>query len=245
MKDIVTTETRAIEATPESILQRAIDAKLEPASMEKFYALYQQMKADQARAAFAQAFSRFKSICPPVPRATPNPQFKVERNGVRRDRMFASLEDIERTVRDPLGECGLSYRWTDAKIADGMLALSCEVAHTAGHSVESTVFLPVDSKAGCSEQQKFGIVMSYAQRYSLIQALGLTSCDVDEDGNMPGDAGDTISEEQASNLELAVENVSGDVKKFLAALGVEKFTLIPLSKYGKALELIERKRGGK
>lgn len=236
-------ELATVPATPESILQQAIAAKMDPTSMEKLYDLFRQMKADAARAAFSQAMSRFKSTCPAIPRRTPNPQFKaVDRNGVSRVRMFASLEDIGHTVRAPLAECGLSYRWGDAKIDAGVLTVPCIISHEGGHSESSSVPIVTESKAGCSDQQKFGIAQTYAMRYSLIAALGLTTCDEDDDGNMPADAGETITEEQAANLELAVQGVGGDVKRFLKMLGVEKFTLIPLSKYGPALAAVDKKR---
>jgi hypothetical protein len=213
--------------------------------MEKFYALFERMKAAQAKQQFSEAMSAFKAACPPVQRRTLNPQFKtVDRAGVSKTRTFASLEDIAATVRDPLGEHGLSYRWTDSKVDAGMLTLNCEVRHVGGHSESSSVTLPIDSKAGCSEQQKFGIVMTYAQRYSLIQALGLTSCDEDEDGNEPADTGETVTADMAANLEAAVLSVNGDAKKFLQLLKAERFIDIPLSKYGYALAKIEEKRKG-
>lgn len=246
MKDIVSaTETRAIQPAEPTIMEivaSAVQSGRPPAELKELFELVKSMKAAQAKAEFAAAFARFKSICPPVERRTPNPQFKVDVNGVRRDRMFASLDDIERTVRVPLGECGLSFRWSEAKLTDGMLSLSCIVSHSGGHSEASSVLLPVESKAGCSEQQKFGIVMTYAQRYSLVQALGLTTCDVDEDGNNPG-GGETITPEQAANLELAVENVGGNRADFLAFFGAASFEAFPASKYAKALQAIEKKRG--
>ena len=233
------------EATPEALLSQAIEAKLDPAAMAEFYGLYRQMKADQARASFADALSAFKADCPPIPRRTPNNQFKkVDRNGVSGPSMFASLKDIDATIRGPLGKHGLSTRWTGAEIKDGILSLTCEVTHRDGHHESSRVQFPLESKAGCSEQQRYGIVMTYAQRYSLIQALGLTTCDEDTDGNLPGEpaASGPITAEQAANLELAVENVKGDKARFLKRFGADTFAAFPRAKYGDALVAIQEKR---
>ena len=239
-----TKELATVPATPETMLQSAIDAKMDPASMEKFYDLFDRMKKDQAKAAHAEAMARFKALCPPIPRRTPNPQFKqVDRDGVSRPRMFASLEDIGSVIQKPLSECGLSFRFGEAKVTDGYLSMPCIIAHAAGHSESSSIPMPVESKAGCSDQQKFGIAQTYAMRYSLVAALGLTTTDVDEDGNDPG-AGEVVTAEQAANLDAAVAGVGGDPAKFLKMLGVEKYADIPLSRYGQALAAIEKKRKG-
>jgi len=151
--------------------------------LERLVALDERMSARRAAQDFAEAMARFKEACPPIPRRTENTQFKVTRNGTSQPRRYATLEDIEATVRGPLGACGLSFRWGDSKMESGNLTLACIVSHVGGHSVASSVVLPVESRAGCSEAQKYGAVMTYAQRYSLIQALGLTTCDEDVDGN--------------------------------------------------------------
>ena len=231
-----------VPATPESMLQSAIEAKMDPAAMAGLYDLFRTMKADQAKAAFTVAFSAFKSECPPVMRRTENPQFKVSRNGVSSARMFASLEDIAATVTPVLGRHGLSFRWGDAVVKDNTLTLSCIVSHIGGHSESSSVTMPLESSAGCSQQQKYGIADTYAQRYSLVRALGLTTCDEDTDGNGGGDSGEPITAEQAANLEMAVENVGGDRAKFLKMLGADTFAAIPLSKYRQAVAAIAKKR---
>lgn len=167
--------------------------------LERLMALDERMSARRAAQEFAEAMARFKDTCPAVPRRTENEQFKVTRNGMKVSRRYATLEDTEATVRGPLGQCGLSFRWGDSKLEGGVLTLACIVSHVGGHSVSSSVSLPVESRAGCSEAQKYGAVMTYAQRYSLIQALGLTTCDDDVDGNAEPEA--AITPEQVLVLE--------------------------------------------
>lgn len=243
-------ELATVATTPETLLEKALASGLAPEAMERFYELYQKMTADRQRQHYTKAMADFKAKCPAISRKTQNAYFKrkiVDRNGVSRDvpTTYASLEDIGETIRKPLEECGLSYRFDGLKVEGDMVTLNCVVSHVGGHSERSPVSLPYKSNAGCSDQQKMGAAMTYAQRYSLIQALGLTTCEEDVDGNDGTATGEPITEEQAANIRAAVEGIGGDTAKFLKWLGVSKFTEIPAARYSEALKAIEDKRKGK
>lgn len=217
-------------------------------ALERLVALDEHLSARRAAQEFAEAMSKFKETCPPVPRRAENSQFSVTRNGTKQARRYATLEDIEATVRGPLGSCGLSFRWGDAIVQAGMLTLPCVVAHVGGHSVVSSVTLPLESRAGCSEAQKYGAVMTYAQRYSLIQVLGLTTCDEDVDGEAPRDPGlaGYVTPEQVIELEaLLGQRPDGSRAKFLKYLGIEHMEEIPADRFASLKADLERKiRGG-
>lgn len=225
-----------------SVLQGAIDKGIDPASLGAILAAAKEYRAMEAKAAFDSAMAEFKASCPPIPRRTENAQFSVVRNGVKVNRKYAALEDIEGTIRGPLGVCGLSYRWAGAKVESNQLTMTCIVSHAQGHSVESPVVIPVESRAGCSEQQKYGSAMTYAQRYSLIQALGLTTCDEDADGNAPDLAsGPKVTPEQADELQMTVAEVGADKAKFLAWVGVASYADVPASEYPRVLAALKAK----
>ena len=229
-----------------SIIAQGVQEKMPVETMQKLMELYERMNAVSARKQFTEAMSGFRAECPPIPRRTENTQFSVTRNGVKSNRKYASLEDIEATIREPLGKHGLSFRWGDMTVTGTTMTLACIVSHVGGHSESSSVAMPVESRAGCSEQQKYGAAMTYAQRFSLIQALGLTSCDEDTDGN---ENPEKITESQAANLQAALDSLSGDAKKrattlagFLKFMDVERLSDIRLSRYGEAVAAIEKKR---
>lgn len=234
-----------VEATPEAMLQQAIAAGLAPEAMEKFYELFRQMKADQARAAFHAAYARFKDICPPVQKRTQNSQFAkkiVNRDGssTTKPRMYASLEDIGATVKPHLASCGLSYRFGNMEVREGMLTVSCIVSHESGHSETSAAMMPVESKAGCSEQQKYGAAETYARRSALKNALGIVEADEDDDGNEGGPA---ITEHQRDTLDTMLSEFPPDRRaKFLAKIGYPSLAEIPASRYTEAVQMIESAR---
>lgn len=234
-----------VHVTPDigSILSAAVDKGVPPEQLGKLLDLYERMQKLQAERDFAAALSRFKQICPPVQRRTENQQFTVVRDGRKVARRYASLEDIERTIRIPLGECGLSYRWGDSRVDQGSMTIQCIVSHIGGHSVSSSVVLPVDSRAGCSEQQKYGSAMTYAQRYSLIQALGLTSCDEDTDGNEP--PGDVITTQQYMELDTILVADEADVSKFCGFFGIKSVSELPAARFDEAKAMLRKRREAK
>lgn len=231
-----------------AILAGAVERGTPPETLERLMAMSERIAANAAKQKFNEAMAKFKAGCPPVPRRTENKQFKVTRDGIERSRRYAALEDIEATIRGPLGECGLSYRWTDTKIEGGSMTMVCVVSHVGGHSESSPATLPVTSSAGCSEAQKYGAAMTYAQRYSLIQALGLTTCDEDSDGNPPAPTA-KITEAQLANLEAMIDDIGGINRPVLLSyFGVETLSDLPAVKFKWAIAELERKRqkkGGK
>jgi len=223
-------------------------------AIERVAALYEREQAAHARRAFHDALSAFKGSCPPILRTSVNPQFsRTNANGAKVASTFASLEDISRAIDGPLSKCGLSYRWGSIKIEGNKITQECIVSHRDGHSESSSVQQTIESKAGCSEQQKYGIAQSYAMRYSLIAALGLTTCDPDHDGNVDRDRGkgprvDTITEEQVMSIETLIDDAKVPKGKFLAWAGVESVEDIPASMFKSCVAKLEEKRreaGGK
>lgn len=235
----------SVEHTPMSIIAAAVASGMAPESLSQLVALAERMDATNARKAYSDAMARFGAMCPPVQRRTENSQFQVTRDGRKVNRMYASLDDIAATIRAPLAECGLSYRWSNAVVDGGKLTISCVVSHALGHSESSSITLPTESRAGCSEAQKIGAVNTYAQRYSLINALGLTSCDEDTDGNDESPAAaEKISEADLLNLEVALDSITPPVNmpKFKEYMGVEKLADIPASKVQQAFAAVARRK---
>jgi hypothetical protein len=226
-----------------AIIDKAAIHGVSVENLERMLAMAKDMRAEQAKAAYVLAMAEFQANCPAIPRKTVNSFFKtVDRNGVSKPRMYASLEDIGATIRPHLGPCGLSYKWSGMKVEGGVMSLDCIISHSKGHSERSTVSLPTESKAGASEAQKAGALMTYAQRYSLIQALGLTTCDEDDDGATASADVETITESQAADLDTAIENVKGNKVAFCRRFNIGRLSELPASKLGEALAMVEAKR---
>lgn len=208
-------------------------------------AVYREAVAMRAKREFSEALAKFRTICPAVPRRTPNSQFTVTVEGVKKPRMYADLDDIQSTIDPPLAECGLSYRWGDAVVANNLMTLSCILSHVGGHAEQSSVTVPTESAAGASLAQKWMSAGTYARRYSLIAVTGIKGCDDDDDGNGTAPSRECIAPPQFETLNnLMIE--LGDLDKaapaqFLAWCGVGTLSQIPADEYEKRLAGLQNK----
>lgn len=234
--ELATIAPRQITAL--DLMQAATAANMTPETISKFLDMHERIEANNARKAYHAARAAFKRDCPPIVRRTPNAQFT--RAGTNQPRMYASRTDIAQAIDATLAANGLHYDWTRMVVENGKMSITCVVSHQDGYSTESTVTgLVVDSKAGCSDLQKSGTAQEYGMRYSLIQALGLTSCDEDTDGE---DDPATINESQRADIEITLAETKADVAAFLKWAGVEKVKDIRAARYPAIMAALNRKR---
>jgi roadblock/LC7 domain-containing protein len=138
---------------------------------------------DQIAAAISVLQSRMRT----VDKSASNPFFKSR---------YTPLEDVVDSIRPHLEELGLSFTQGGTLVgANGeseagfktefRMVLSTCIMHKSGQWIES--FFPLDAvpdKNGVVTPQGWGSASSYARRYGLQAALGITTGDVDDDGNL-------------------------------------------------------------
>lgn len=138
---------------------------------------------DQIAGAISELQSRMKT----VDKSASNPFFKSR---------YTPLEDIVDSIRPHLKELGLSFtqggalienrQWNDnVETSEMKMVLSTVIMHKSGQWIEN--FFPLDAlpdKNGTVTPQAWGSASSYARRYGLQAALGITTGDVDDDGNL-------------------------------------------------------------
>lgn len=225
-----------------AMMQQAIQSGTPVSDLERLMNLHERMTAQQARQEYLTAFAAFKQDCPEITRKTDNPQFSVvTRNGIKRPVKYANLADIERAIKEPLCTHGISYRWSGMSIEDGMMKLTCIVSHISGHSEESEIRMPIESRAGASPQQKYAITIIYMQRYSLIQALGLVTCDEDLDGNELREQPKKITAEQATLMREMIDHTSSDEGRLREHYGIESIDEMDTVMYREAMRILRQK----
>lgn len=212
--------------TPAEMLDAAVRSGASIETMEKLIALQERWEANNARKAFDAAISAAKAV---IPRIVKDKQGDTNR--------YATFANIAAKVDPVLAENGLSYRFRTAQ-AD-KITVTCILSHRDGHSEETTLCAPPDTGPRRNPIQAIGSTLSYLQRYSLIQALGLAVAD-DDDGKAAG--GDAISDEQVAALRRAIIDTDSDLPAFLKFLRVERLEDLPAKDFDRAAKALDAKK---
>lgn len=206
-------------------------------ALEKLVALHERIEERRAAGEFAAAMAEFQGECPPIPKTA---TAKVSKAGVfQYSYDYAELDQIAKIVNPRLRDLGMSYSWDEKTEAD-KIQCTCTLRHKNGHSVTSTFSCPTDTKADMTGAQRNGAALTYAKRQSLIQVLGLTTCDPDTDG-APANI-ETITDDQVRNLESLISEVGADLTRFLVYMKAPSLDAILASDYKRAVSDLERKR---
>lgn len=206
---------RAAHQDPLTMLASALERGHDPEKLDKLFTLAERYEANEARKAFAAALSDFQADVPPIVEsklATVTMQ-----SGGSYTYSYADLDIIMRAIRPLLGKHGLSVRY-DAEVSDDgrRIKSTCYVMHRDGHTETTTFVVPLDEGMKVNDSQKMGSANSYACRYNVINALGLTTGEDDDAGSLHGDP----KEKRSSSAAPAKPKPAGDLE-----------TLCPIGKH--------------
>lgn len=208
--------------------------------LERIHAIHREVRADEARAAFARAMSAFRADMPPVTKCVPG-QHGVTHAGTRTRGMYAPLDAITAILNPIAAKHGFSYRF-DRERKEGQDWILCVITHEGGHSEVSRFPVKDDTGPGRNAIQATASAEAYGRRYALTAGFAITTADPDDDAQAAGGSPDTITDEQAANLQALAEEVGADRAKFLAWAGVDRLADLPASKLPAAVRMLEAKR---
>jgi hypothetical protein len=218
-------ESRSL-VTPMDMLNRAVESGATIEVLEKLMSLQERYEANQARKAFDEAVSAAKAEIGPVVRN------KAGHNSKR----YADFAAIAKAVDPIISQFGLSYRFRTTQT--DRISVTCVLSHKSGHSEETTLSGPADTSGNKNAIQSIGSTLTYLQRYSLVQMLGLAAAD-DDDGKIAGGA-EVVTQEQADQIIDALDASGKDRAKFLRWVKVESVNDIPASLFQSCLDAITR-----
>ena len=159
-------------ATPMEMIQHAVSNGGGVEMVSKLMDLQDRWQASQGRREFDQAIANAKSEIP-----------VIQKNRQAHNGKYADFAAYARVIDPILSRHGLSYRFrTDQQ---GGIRVTCILSHSAGHFEESTLIGPEDKSGNKNAIQAIGSTLTYLQRYTLIQALGLAASD-DDDADVVG-----------------------------------------------------------
>lgn len=117
-------------------------------------------------------------------------EFGVIRQNAENDHFgyrYADLTEIVRIVRPILNRHGIALSWDSAAVSNsGTVSVGVSLYHSEGGVLRfMPISVPYDSGKGRNTAQAVGSALTYAKRYAISAALGL-STDEDDDGNAAG-----------------------------------------------------------
>lgn len=214
--------------TPMDMLNRAVSQGANMEVLEKLMGLQERWEKNQARKEFDEAVAEAKAkIKPVVKKATGHNKTK-----------YADFASIAQSVDPVIASVGLSYRFRTRQ--DDRIHVTCILSHRAGHSEETTLSGPPDQTGNKNAIQAIGSTLTYLQRYSLVQMLGLAACG-DNDGGAPADDS-ILSDKQADEIRVLLTATKSDLDRFLKWAGADSVSDILASKYADCIAMLKAKQ---
>lgn len=179
-KEITLQKQEAVETRPQSevdtFITLALTQQAPIETLEKLFALQKEVKAEQAKSAFVEAHALFQSQCPVIEKT----KAVLNKDGRTVRYKFAPLDAIVEQIKIPLANNKLAYTWT-VENENGQMTAICKITHSLGHSETSTFSIPIDMDGYMTAPQKYASAQTFAKRYSLCNALGISTGDEDTD----------------------------------------------------------------
>lgn len=219
------------DATPLQMVQTAMERGMDAATIKEFMDLADRHEAKQAKRAFDQAMSEFRSQCP-----------TIRRTAKAHNSNYAPLDKTIEQIKELMHDCGLSHSWRTNQDGE-KITVTCVVSHVDGHSEQTSLSSAPDDGGKMNSIQRIGSAVSYLERYTLFAILGLASGDMDDDGTTAGRQEKTITKADADHLDELASKVEGGKKRLENYLR-QKFgsadpAKIPANQYAHVLGIVE------
>lgn len=223
---------RIAEMTPMQMAYQLIQSGADFQSVREMLALSKELAADQAKRAFDAAVASAKAEIGPVAKNAKG----------HNNKLYANFAAYAAAVDPVLSKYGLSYRFRTEQT--DRITVTCILSHKDGHSEENSISGPADNSGSKNAIQAIGSTLTYLQRYTLIQALGLAASD-DDDGQSHGKSAEdlaTINDAQEGVLRDAIEASGTDLTRFLRYYRIDRLSDLKANKYAEAVAMLQKKR---
>lgn len=164
----------SVSLNPLQLVQTAVESNADIDKLERLMGLQERWEKQNSRKRFLEAMAEFQRTCPDI--------LKLKK---AHNSSYAPLGDIVAQIREPLADCGLSYRFEQDH--NNGITVKCIVSHLDGHSETTQMTAGADTSGSKNAIQAIASTVTYLSRYTLTAALGIVTADADLDGRLPQD----------------------------------------------------------
>jgi hypothetical protein len=219
-----------VTMTPMDMLARAVQSGADLDMIEKLMNLQERWEASNARKAFEESLAKAKGEIPVI----------IRNASGHNSKKYADFAAIAKVIDPILARHGLSYRFRTTQT--DKISVTC-VLFGHGHSEETTLSGPADASGSKNAIQAIGSTLTYLQRYSLVQALGLAAAE-DDDGSAAVPGG-VVSLEQVEQLLALADEVEADKEAFCRYFKVDGIAQLKAKDFDRAIAALNKKRSAK
>jgi hypothetical protein len=209
------------------MLNQAVNQGANIEVLEKLMGLQERWEKSQARKAFDEAVAEAKAEIPPI----------IKKREGHNSKKYADFAAIAKVVDPIIAKHGLSYRFRTTQ--DERINVTCVLSHRLGHAEETTLAGPADQTGNKNAIQAIGSTLTYLQRYSLVQMLGLAASE-DDDGRGASN-NDPVNDQQAGEIRKLITETKSDLDRFLKWVGAESVSDIPASRFNDCVAMFKAK----
>jgi len=223
---------------PKPTLSQVIIEKIrEGATLEEtkqYYAFLREIQRDEARIMFDADFVVMQGELPEVPKLG-----RIDHGGGR-SYNYARWEDINDHIKPVLQKYGFGLRFDIITETESLFEIEAILVHRSGYSICTRKKLPIDKSGAKNIVQAYGSTQSYAQRYSAIALLNLTSRNEDTDASSSKNDDDAkISPAQIDEIYTLLDNNEDRIERFRKLQGLRLIGDMPASRFEGAVEAIK------
>lgn len=195
------TKTPSMPAVPEghslSLIEMAVRRGDSLEMVSKLMDLQDRHDAKQAKMAFVQAMSNFKSEHLQI-RKNKQVGYEHRDGGGSTNYAYSTLDNILEVAVPVMSQYGLSATW-DLKQDNGSVIVTCTLCHNLGHSESVTMQAAPDKSGKKNPIQEVASTVTYLERYTFLAITGLSVGDIDDDGRRGGGS-KTLPDEEKTKL---------------------------------------------
>jgi ERF superfamily len=239
-----TAHPAAVGAPPsDPILLMIANAARDPAvdieKFERLMALRERAGMADARRSFYGALARAKGEFGPILK-TRQVDYAHKDGGGRTNYKYEELADVGAVVDPVLSKHGLSYRHKSTQ-EGGKIRVTCILSHEDGYSEENSLEGVEDKSGMKNPNQAIASTVTYLQRYSLKEALGIAA-GRDDDAAIASEPPFTMTSDEIIYVEDLLRDTKSDLPKFLEAIGAASIAEFSSAQYKRSVALLNEKK---